>query len=89
MLPVALNSVAGLNVIGMRRAGISAEERMAVKRAFKALYLSGLNVSQAVANIRNGAGLSASVLEMCAFIEASKRGVCRFAGRERDVDASE
>ena len=89
MLPVALNSVAGINVIGMRRAGIGADERMAVKQAFKVLYLSGLNTSQAIGNIRNGGSVPASVLEMCAFIEASKRGICRFAGREQDVDISE
>jgi UDP-N-acetylglucosamine acyltransferase len=89
MLPVALNSVAGLNVVGMRRAGIGADERMAIKRAFKTLFLSDLNVSEAIGKIRSGGNLPASVLEFCAFVEASKRGICRFSGRERDVDASE
>jgi UDP-N-acetylglucosamine acyltransferase len=89
MLPVALNSVAGLNVIGMRRAGIGADDRTAIKRAFKTVYFSGLNIPQAIGNIRSEACLSAQVLEMCAFIEGAKRGICRFAGKEREVETPE
>ena len=43
-----LNTVVGLNSIGLRRAGLSAEARLQLKRAFKLLYLSGMNVSQAL-----------------------------------------
>ena len=52
-----LNRVVGLNVVGLRRAGFSAEERAEIKAAFRLLYESGLNVSQALARARkrNGA----------------------------------
>jgi UDP-N-acetylglucosamine acyltransferase len=42
------NCVFGLNVIGLRRAGVSAQDRDEIKTAFKLLYTSGLNISQAL-----------------------------------------
>jgi UDP-N-acetylglucosamine acyltransferase len=42
------NFVFGLNVVGLRRAGFSAKDREDVKAAFKLVYLSGLNISQAL-----------------------------------------
>src|SRR6476661_10378713 len=42
------NSVFGLNIIGMRRAGFSEKDRDEIKAAFKLVYLSGLNISQAI-----------------------------------------
>lgn len=42
------NVIAGLNTIGLRRAGFSAPEREELKRAFKLLYRSGLNTRQAL-----------------------------------------
>jgi UDP-N-acetylglucosamine acyltransferase len=47
-----VNWIAGLNVVGMRRAGFTAEARSDVKRAFKLLYNSGLNVTQAIEQAR-------------------------------------
>ncbi|MEP6809676.1 MAG: acyl-ACP--UDP-N-acetylglucosamine O-acyltransferase [Chthoniobacterales bacterium] len=42
------NEIVGLNVVGLRRAGLTPEERDEVKRAFKLLYRSGLNTRQAL-----------------------------------------
>ncbi len=73
--PALENGIGGLNVVGMRRAGMSADDRAAAKAAFKILYHSGLNVSQAMlelaANFSAGPGH-----EMRDFIAASKRGIC-------------
>lgn len=69
----------GINVVGMRRAGLSAEERSEVKEAFRLLYRSGLNVSQALEKIKETLK-SESVKHMVAFIEASKRGIIDGAG---------
>lgn len=74
------NNVAGLNVVGLRRAGYGAPDRLAIKRAFHTLYQSGLNVSQATAKIRAESPTEA-VLEFCEFVEQSKRGICRFGGQ--------
>src|SRR5581483_3659550 len=70
------NLVFGLNVVGLRRAGISPRDRREVKRAFKLVYLSGLNVAQAR---EKAAGLDFNPLarEFLDFIaRAKKRGVC-------------
>ena len=40
--------VSGLNVLGLRRAGVSAQSRADLKQAYKLLYRSQLNMSQAV-----------------------------------------
>ena len=43
-----VNIIAGLNVVGLRRAGMNAAERAEIKRAFDLLFRSGRNVSQAI-----------------------------------------
>jgi UDP-N-acetylglucosamine acyltransferase len=75
----ARNRLAGLNVVGMRRAGFTADERLAVKRAFRLLFRSDLRRSDAVARIR--AELPAGpAQEMADFAAACKRGLCDFNG---------
>ncbi len=73
--PSTENGVNGLNVVGMRRAGMDADARAAVKAAFKTLYLSGLNVQQAVAVIA-GQACAPEVVKMLDFIRSSERGIC-------------
>lgn len=65
--------VLGINVVGLRRAGISAAGRDEIKQAYKLLYRSGLNVSQAVEAMKNLK--SAEVRHLVEFIEKSKRGI--------------
>jgi UDP-N-acetylglucosamine acyltransferase len=76
----AVNEVGGLNVVGMRRAGLGAEDRLQVKRAFNVLYRSGYNVTQALDVLRRDfpSGVAA---EFAAFAAASKRGFCALAAR--------
>ncbi len=64
----------GINVVGMRRAGIGPETRMEIKNAFRLLYRSGLNVSQALEEIKKTLH-SKEIAHMVEFIEASKRGI--------------
>jgi UDP-N-acetylglucosamine acyltransferase len=42
------NHVFGINILGLRRAGLGPAERDEIKRAFKLLYKSGLNTKQAL-----------------------------------------
>lgn len=70
------NCVAGLNTVGLRRAGISSDERQEIKHAFKLLYKSGLNTSQALSHAdqhRWGAH-GRSFFDFVA--GAKKRGIC-------------
>jgi UDP-N-acetylglucosamine acyltransferase len=70
------NYVFGLNTVGLRRAGFSADDRHEIKQAFELVYLSGLNTSQAVekaATMR----LNAPAREFLEFVaSAKKRGIC-------------
>lgn len=43
------NELAGLNVIGLRRGGFTAEERADIKRAYNLLFRSGGNITEALA----------------------------------------
>ena len=69
-------TVHGLNTVGLRRAGFSSDTRRELKTAYRALYRSGLNVSQALDTIRYQLNLSAPVAHLIRFIEHSQRGIC-------------
>jgi len=72
------NSVFGLNIVGLRRAGISAKDREEIKAAFKLIYLSGLNTSQALKKAEAMA-FGAPAREFLDFVAgAKKRGICPF-----------
>lgn len=75
LLAAERNFVFGVNSIGLRRAGFTSEQREEVKRAFKLLYLSGLNLRQALVKAaETDFGLIGR--EFFAFVErARKRGI--------------
>ena len=80
---IEINGVAGLNMVGMRRAGLSREQRAEIKEAFALLYRRGLNTAQALAAARErswGAD-AAALFEFVA--AAKKRGICDFRGSPR------
>ena len=64
----------GLNVVGMRRAGMTREEIMAVKHAFKVLFRSKLMLREAIAQLEAEKPIPA-VQEMLDFCKNTKRGV--------------
>src|SRR6266496_3974046 len=68
--------VFGVNVVGLRRAGFSAKDRDEIKTAFKLVYTTRLNISQALnkaATIKFGA----PAREFLDFVtNAKKRGIC-------------
>jgi UDP-N-acetylglucosamine acyltransferase len=70
------NSVFGLNIIGMRRAGFSEKDRDEIKAAFKLVYLNGLNTSQALDKAAT-MSFGAPAREFLDFVASSKkRGIC-------------
>jgi len=78
------NCVFGLNVVGMRRAGLSANDRDEIKEAFKLIYLSGLNTSQALEKAEMMT-LGAPAREFLDFVATSKkRGICPLKRGEAD-----
>ncbi len=70
------NYVFGLNIVGMRRAGLGANDRDEIKEAFKLVYLSGLNTSQALDKAA-AMTFGTPAREFLDFVVASKkRGIC-------------
>ena len=78
--------IRGVNVVGLRRAGIGAAGRAAIKRAYQVLYRSGLNTRHALEQLRAG-DPTPEVRQMIAFIETAKRGIC--PGATARIEASE
>jgi UDP-N-acetylglucosamine acyltransferase len=78
------NAIFGLNVIGLRRAGISPQDRQEIKIAFKIVYLSGLNISQALEKAATMT-VGAPAREFFDFVaEARKRGLCPYRSTDRE-----
>ena len=80
--------IQGLNVVGLRRAGIAAPVREEIKRAYKLLYREGLNVSHALEAIERECS-SPEVKALVKFVKDSKRGICASIGEEGVDDEGE
>ena len=66
----------GLNLVGLKRAGFTAEEIAALKTAYKILYRSGLKLKDALARIASQLNTE-HTRHLVKFIESSERGICR------------
>jgi UDP-N-acetylglucosamine acyltransferase len=83
------NHIAGLNIIGLRRAGLSGEDRLALKRAYHALFRSGVPTRKAAESAAQEF-THAHALALIQFVLASKRGVCADNSRRaEDSDEGE
>ncbi|MBX3442788.1 MAG: acyl-ACP--UDP-N-acetylglucosamine O-acyltransferase [Planctomyces sp.] len=68
--------VVGLNLVGLKRAGYTAEQREDIKTAFKLLYRSGIASAQIVEVLRSECRTDA-VAPLIEFLaETSSRGIC-------------
>lgn len=81
-----VNELCGLNVIGLRRAGFTSEQRIELKRLYKKLFRSGQNFRQAVAEAQ-GEFKSEAAKTMLDFVSTSKRGVVRHGEHSVKEDA--
>jgi UDP-N-acetylglucosamine acyltransferase len=70
-----IDNVVGVNVIGMRRAGLSHADIDAVRKAFHILFRQGLLVPNALARIQQELGGIEVIRELVAFVRESKRGI--------------
>ena len=71
-----VNRVCGVNVIGMRRAGVPSAEIQAVRRAFRVIYMERQTIPAALLRIEAEMGSVPAVREVIDFIRSSKRGIC-------------
>jgi UDP-N-acetylglucosamine acyltransferase len=73
------NGMCGLNIVGLRRAGFSPEQRLELKKAYRLLFRSGKNVREALADAQKlfTGGPAKTLLD---FVATAKRGVCSDVG---------
>lgn len=67
----------GLNVVGLRRHGFSPEAIHALKQAYRIVFLSGLNTSQALEKLEQELSGSPAVQPFIDFIKRSQRGIIK------------
>lgn len=65
----------GLNSVGLQRRGFAEEVRRELKRAYRLVFGSNLNTSQALARAREELRALPEVEEFLSFFEATERGV--------------
>lgn len=67
----------GINSEGLRRRGFSSEQIMAIKRAYRTLYMSGLPLAEARAKLSEQAAQAAEIQRFVEFIDRSERSLLR------------
>ncbi len=75
-----INGMCGLNSIGLKRAGFAAEERMELKKAYRAIFLSENLLKESLDKARaEFTGVLAG--QLIDFVAASERGICSHVRR--------
>lgn len=69
--------VAGLNSVGIARAGITTAVRKDLKKAYKILYRSGYSLEQAIQEMEQELTSSEEVEHLLRFLRNVERGICR------------
>jgi len=68
--------VYGLNVVGLKRAGLKLETVRKLKQAFKILFNSGLTKTNAIEKIEKEIEMCPEIEHLIFFVKISKRGMC-------------
>ena len=71
------SEVWAINAVGLKRAGVSEQGRTGIREAYRLLYRSGLNTTQALKAIQAMGNLSPEVERLVQFVQESRRGICR------------
>jgi UDP-N-acetylglucosamine acyltransferase len=80
------NTLCGLNTVGLRRAGLSAAERLELKQLYRLLFRQGLSLRAALASAQAKFS-SAPAKLMMDFVASAKRGICADVGEGRNGPA--
>lgn len=67
----------GLNTVGMKRRGFSAETMLALRRAYKVIYRKGLTVKEAIEHMQEMLITCPEVQLFIDFLNVSERGIVR------------
>jgi UDP-N-acetylglucosamine acyltransferase len=66
-----------VNTVGLLRRGFSEQALNQLRQAYRLLYLTDLNTTQALARIKNELPLNDEVAKLVSFIEATQRGIIK------------
>ncbi len=69
------NTVSGLNIVGLRRSGMSKEAIRALKDVYKLFYRSHFNLKHATAKVESDIEQFPEIVEFIEFVKTSQRGV--------------
>ena len=70
-------AVNGLNVVGLRRAGIKEERLPAIKNMYRIVFKANLTLEAAIETITKEVEPMPERETFLAFLKASRRGICR------------
>jgi UDP-N-acetylglucosamine acyltransferase len=77
MVTGSRGELAGLNAVGLQRAGMSEEQIGRVKQAYKIFFRSNLPLAEAVAQLEAELGAHPEIAHFIAFVKGSERGITR------------
>ncbi len=88
VIQIGLDNVGGINIVGMKRAGIARDQINAVRAAFKMLFREGLVLPAAMAKMEREFGDLAVIQEMLTFLRGCTKGINFMRNRmQEDVAA--
>lgn len=79
------NGICGLNIVGLRRAGFSPEQRRELKRLYLVLFRGGRKLREAIEEARDEFN-SEHANVLLDFAASSKRGICSDTGFSAESD---
>ena len=86
------NVISGPNIIGLRRAGMSNQSRLAIRKAIRKVYFEGLNLKNAIEQIEAGT-MTPETTHLVNFLKEAHRGIMpgnpKFSGGNDDSDSAE
>jgi UDP-N-acetylglucosamine acyltransferase len=83
VLQQGYNCVTGLNIVGLRRAGVESASINALREAFRILFKEGRTLRSALDRISEDLGTLSEVNEFVTFIRQSSQGISPARNRER------
>jgi UDP-N-acetylglucosamine acyltransferase len=81
------NTICGLNVVGLRRAGLSSAERLELRRLYHALFRTPKKLREALQEARAQFN-SPAALAVIEFVESTRRGICSDRARRAKAGAA-
>jgi len=70
-------TVRGLNLVGLDRAGFSAEDKALLKHAYRILFRSDLLIKKALEKVEVEVEMSPPVIQLLKFLKTAERGITK------------